>query len=350
MAVGPCVGSRPDELTVPTAGLFGCVGGDPAQRLDALSVSPLPPVPQLPPLPSTVPAGKLPHWQTDPLVHRACPVCGSERAEPFCRRPDGLVVSRCGGCGMIYLADLPTAESIRAFYVDYAKYKGITPSRRRSRLLSKLGLVPASPYLEPYLGILETTGGLQGQSLCEIGCSVGDFLIEAREAGATVSGVEWDDQAIAVLSAQGIPASHELPQGAKLDVVCAFQLLEHLSDPSEFAANVSAALKPDGRLLLALPNGGEGDEVGPCWVGFRVDLEHLNYFSVASLTRLLAQQGLWVERFWTYLPPQLPRGGTRPGFASEVGRKLRSLTSRFSAQPQWADGSYVLCVLARKCP
>lgn len=310
----------------------------------------VPSLPQLPPLPPTVGVGRLPNWRTNAMAHRPCPVCDTDQPAPVCRRPDGLIVSRCPACGMTYLADHPDDASLREFYADYAAYKGIAPARRPGGLARWLGLQPASPYLDPYVGVLEATGGLRGRALCEVGCSVGDFLLETRRAGAVVSGVEWDEQAIKVLAAEGIPATRELPTDARLDIVCAFQLLEHLADPGKFAAQVSAALAPDGRLLLALPNGGEASVIGPAWVGFRVDLEHLNYFSAAALARLLSRHGLWVERFWTYLPPQLPRQGEAPTLPVKLGRRLRAYAARFAAQPQWADGTYVLCVLARKCP
>jgi SAM-dependent methyltransferase len=247
---------------------------------------------------------------------------------------------------MIYVPDVPVASDVQCFYGSYARFKGIRPSR-----ISRLGAW-CLWWKDPHVLILENSGGLQGRTLCELGCSYGRFLQLARSRGANVSGVELDEEALRFLQGLGIPVSEELGSGRQYDVICAFQLIEHLDRPSELIRQASACLVSDGRLLLALPNGGEIERAGPAWVGFRVDLEHLNYFSLASLSGLLLQHGLYVEQFWEHQQPIIPRTRQSPAhrsrkLAQRLERPLR-LLSRLLTRPSWLEGTFVLTVLARK--
>jgi SAM-dependent methyltransferase len=278
----------------------------------------------------------------DRLVHRTCPVCGADVTEGVCVRPDRLVVVRCLECGMAYLADIPDEGDLAALYHEYDAYKQLS-SGRGSWLYRLSPLKPAEPHIE----ILLQSGGLKGRRLCEVGCAKGAFLLHARKEGASVVGVELDAASVRTLAGRGIPVEPEVQGEERFDVVCAFQLLEHLSGPGEFIRRVARALVSDGRLLLALPNGGDAERVGPNWVGYRVDLEHLNYFSVGTLARLLGMHGLHVEQFWECLQPNLPRrasGATRRG----LGRRAQEWFGGMLTPPWHRGGSFNLVVLARK--
>jgi SAM-dependent methyltransferase len=247
---------------------------------------------------------------------------------------------------MIYVPDVPVASDVQRFYGSYARFKGIRPSR-----ISRLGAWFLW-WRDPHILILENSGGLQGRTLCELGCSYGRFLQLARSRGANVSGVELDEEASRFLQSLGIPATQRLDRDRQFDVICALQLIEHLTHPSDLIKQASACLVSDGRLLLAVPNGGELERVGPAWIGFRVDLEHLNYFSLGPLSRLLLQHGLYLEHFWEHNQPIIPRTQESPArhglnLNQRLERPLRFL-SRLLVEPSWFDGTFVLTVLARK--
>jgi SAM-dependent methyltransferase len=243
---------------------------------------------------------------------------------------------------MVYLADIPDERDLSALYHDYSDYKQLS-SGRGSWLYRLSPLKPAEPHIE----ILLQSGGLRGRRLCEVGCAKGAFLVHARKEGAAVVGVELDADSVRTLTELGIAVEPEVQGEARFDVVCAFQLLEHLARPAEFIHKAARALVAGGRLLLALPNGGDAERVGPGWVGFRVDLEHLNYFSVATLARLLGMHGLFVEQFWECQQPNLPRGrsgATRVGW----GRRAQEWLSGMMTPAWHRGGSFNLVVLARK--
>jgi SAM-dependent methyltransferase len=167
----------------------------------------------------------------------------------------------------------------------------------------------------------------------------------ARACGARVRGVELDRAAQEYLASIGIETSGELNGQENADIVTALQVIEHLEDPRKFLARVSQNLVKDGRLLLSLPNGGEFEQVGAAWIGFRVDLEHFNYFSVKTLARLLQSEGLYVEHAWTHTQPQICRAGA-PRDADRLLWGLLPLSARTSRVMRC--GGFVLTVLARK--
>lgn len=295
-------------------------------------------LPVLPPLPEQVLAGKIPAWDLSDLVRRPCPACLNEDNVAVCQRPDQLIVSKCTRCEMVYLPMIPSNVQLRAFYSAYASYKAFSLPSPLYRLFTF-----NSP--SPYLRILLSTGGVQGNRICEIGCSYGHFLVLCRHRGASVFGVEWDEEAVKYLCNRKIATAAELPQHTNFDVVCAFQLIEHLADPRNFFRKVSSSLVHDGRLLLSFPNGGEIGTIGPTWLGFRVDLEHLNYFSLFSLSNLLRDCGLYVEHYWEYGQP----GVSRPQQHS-LYTKFRTLLNKVDSEgpPRFSEGRFVLSVLARK--
>jgi 2-polyprenyl-3-methyl-5-hydroxy-6-metoxy-1,4-benzoquinol methylase len=298
---------------------------------------------RLPYLPSTVNAARLPDWDLGRRVRRACPVCGGDDAEPFCRRPDDLEVVRCRACEMMYVLEVPDEAALGAFYARYAEWKGYERVAQPPRWWR----VPLDAMRDANVRILEETGGLAGRRVLEIGASYGQFLERVRWKGARVEGVELDQAARAFLTSREIVAYDQIPAGERYDVVCAFQLLEHLSDPQALAKQIAAALDRDGRLLLGVPNAAEVDVVGATWVGFRVDLEHVNYFSARTLGRLLAAHGLYVEQFWCTSQPAIGRPVESNG--SRTQRWANWLSGRvFAAGKVARDGSYNLTLLARR--
>lgn len=79
-----------------------------------------------------------------------------------------------------------------------------------------------------------------------------------------------------------------------LDVVVAWEVIEHLFDPNVFLARAHRLLRPGGLLVLSCPNvkGFDSLLLGPEWSA--IDHEHVNYFHTASLSLLLDRNGFQV--------------------------------------------------------
>ena len=247
---------------------------------------------------------------------------------------------------MLYLSEIPDSLAIAKLYEQYASFKRFAPQR-----LSWWGAKKASSK-DPYIAILKGSGGVAHRSLIEIGSSFGRFLQLARDCGAEVTGVDLDEAALSHLRALGITGLKELPNRTQVDIVCAFNLLEHLEKPGQLIAQISRSLSVDGRLLLTVPNAADYEQIGESWLGFRVDLEHLNYFSSKSLSMILARFDLFVEQVWLHKQPSISRtenSGMSDHFLTYWYRKLVGRAFKCQTTLAFASsGTFALTVLARK--
>lgn len=100
-----------------------------------------------------------------------------------------------------------------------------------------------------------------GDKVLEIGCANGDFLKHAADIGAQCMGIEMNEDAIKIckekkLNVTNKPLNKLENTEGKFDVVCAFQVLEHIPDIKEFISQAVKMLKTSGKLIFAVPNNG----------------------------------------------------------------------------------------------
>lgn len=99
-----------------------------------------------------------------------------------------------------------------------------------------------------------------GDRLLEIGSGVGHFLEQAITKKAKVTGLELNTSAVEISKGKGLDVYNEMLNahvsrvGMKYDVVCSFQVLEHIPDVRNYINDCLSALKMNGYLIFAVPN------------------------------------------------------------------------------------------------
>ena len=100
-----------------------------------------------------------------------------------------------------------------------------------------------------------------GFEILEVGCAKGEFLNKLREElRVNGTGLELNKKAIVEGRKKGVNILDETIQhhakqnGARYDIVCSFQVLEHISDVNSFIQAQIDCLKENGKLVIAVPN------------------------------------------------------------------------------------------------
>ncbi|MES2582827.1 MAG: class I SAM-dependent methyltransferase [Pseudomonadota bacterium] len=220
---------------------------------------------------------------------QACPYCGgTDRSLAYEGVQDwafGCAPGRwsywnCGNCQALYLHPRPTSASIGNAYARYYTHGGdqavsrLAAFKQRLRnahwsnrfqtsITPRLGLPRwATDWLKPWIAEpfgLRQWAQLPKGLLLDVGCGNGDKLKLAGQMGWQARGIELDASAVQAAQAQGLQieqGGYELLaryQGQADCVVCS-HVLEHVHQPLEMLGLLLASLKPQGVLLLSVPN------------------------------------------------------------------------------------------------
>ncbi len=137
---------------------------------------------------------------------------------------------------------------------------------------------------------------IQGRRILEIGCGSGYLLSLLRERGGAVVGIEPGPQGAAAFDRFGVRVIQDFFPSAEVqdlfDVIVAYGVLEHLSNPWAFLRDVRNQLAPRGVAVLAVP------DCEPYLLSGDLSClihEHWSYFTAGSLRRVVEGAGLSAE-------------------------------------------------------
>ncbi|MDQ3776866.1 MAG: class I SAM-dependent methyltransferase [Pseudomonadota bacterium] len=237
---------------------------------------------------------------------------------------------RCRGCGLGRLDPPPDDATLRALYsADYCAYDGeagqratATPSRKVKMLISEVaafagrdgGAAPAAlrrgaavvtAALEfagartvPFTTSEPFERGRDARTL-DFGCGWGWWLRSMAAQGfRDLWGYDIDQPGLPKLERAGIQVARsfaDLPKEA-FDVIRLEHVLEHIVDPVATLRQLGERLRPDGAIVIAVPNFG-------CWAARTAGLSwgnmalphHLSHFTEAALRAVASQARLRVD-------------------------------------------------------
>lgn len=246
------------------------------------------------------------HARGDTVAVR-CPACDADRPELIFKK-FGFSFQRCPACRTLYMSPRPSEASMAEYYAHSENYafwaKHIFPASepvRREKI--------HKPALDRVAGYGAKFGVKMG-TLIEIGPGFGTFSALAAASGrfSRVMAVEPVPELAAACRARGVNVVEKRVEDladevARADVVCSFEVVEHLFAPRRLIEGMHKLLVPGGLLVLSCPNG-EGFDIAMLGAGaLAVDAEHVNLFNPDSLSRLV--QGVGFEILEVQTPGRL---------------------------------------------
>jgi len=133
----------------------------------------------------------------------------------------------------------------------------------------------------------------QKGTLLDVGCGTGDFLEFSKQKGWRVVGIEPNDEARAIANKKTnnsvYKTNHLLNlENHSFDIITLWHVLEHLPNLEEHIAEFKRLLKPNGTLIIAVPNYKSYDAkiYKTYWAAFDVP-RHLWHFSKESIKILM---------------------------------------------------------------
>jgi SAM-dependent methyltransferase len=205
---------------------------------------------------------------------------------------DSFEIRRCADCGLALTWPAPPSSEMGRYYPD--AYYGDASEKR---FVGPVEGIQRALYASRARIVEDAAGGRPGRVL-DVGCGRGFLLDAFRRRGWTVEGTEMSTASsaharevlripvhVGPLEGLGLPAG-------SFDAVTLWHVLEHVTTPVALLEEIHRLLRPDGVLLVSVPNFGspEARATGPGW--FHLDVpRHLVHFTPATLDAALRDSG-----------------------------------------------------------
>ncbi len=260
--------------------------------------------------------------ETETTPGPICPILGRAttiRRSGYSTQSWQLV--ECQETGLVYLLDPPEYEEVasefawqKTFVSEKAKRRNQEPAISRvSSFLSRTKAVLFRHRDKMFSLTLPHVLGRRQISVLDVGSGHGHRIVKfcrkMKEVGIEVvpSGIEISpelakksNRVLETLGGRvlGETAINALPRFAAGTFDIAFMncYLEHESQPLEVLKRTRAILKPDGMVVIKVPNFGCFNRRvrGSRWCGFRFP-DHVNYFTPATLRRVAEEAGFEMQ-------------------------------------------------------
>ncbi len=231
-----------------------------------------------------------------------CDNCGCREEQVLFSGPDRLhglpgrfTLVRCLGCGWLRVNPRPVAEDLAKYYPeDYVAYAHAIEDEKHwwARLDRQYGVAKQARAIERYCH--------RGRIL-EVGCGTGTLLNEMKKRGWSVVGIEPNEHAANYARTRfgmeifnGTLEEYN-PEPESFDVVCAWNVVEHLPSPAQDMTRMQRALKKGGLLVMSIPNleSPERCLFGEAWLGWDLP-RHIYQIPRPALDKFLAERNMRV--------------------------------------------------------
>ena len=245
---------------------------------------------------------------TESASPRLCPLCGTtgklaylENIDPALfsdftyasrKRPEGMhfELQKCQGCNLLFTSTLPDYSELINAYCLAAFDAG---------LMSEFAARTYAREIYPHINH-------SVDSLLDVGCGHGAFMRQSLLSGVSkVFGIEPSTAAAGsggheIQNNIATCSIEEFETNEKFDLVTLFQTIEHIREPLGFMQKTRDLLSSNGLVAIACH-----DFKAPVNMMMRqkspiFDIEHLQIFSIRSITKLLEMNNFEVVKISHY--------------------------------------------------
>lgn len=235
-------------------------------------------------------------WDNTDLEEVRCFRCYVPGELRFEVPPFGVVV--CPSCGQVFVSPRLSEQGRAKLYSQPEYFEGRVYGDETKRF--DLADTLQRTWTDGRLDLIERASRRSSSKrMLEVGCAYGLFLARARERGWEVAGQEYSTTAVErVRETLGIDVRDGQLEDAgfednSFDVVCFWDVLEHVPDPGSFLATVARITRPGGVVALSCPyvSSLPARMLGTKWWTLK-PWEHIWHFTPRTLARALTEAGL----------------------------------------------------------
>ena len=240
------------------------------------------------------------------ITYQQCPCCGSTHIAPQLKAIDYTVskdlfdIWHCNDCTLRFSQNVPDEDSIGPFYqsTSYVSHSD-TQEGFINKLYHRVRNFTLNQKRKLIIDATQTTDG----NLLDVGAGTGAFSNEMNQSGWQVTGLEPDTTARQVaLNKFGLQLDEpeklfSLPANT-FDAITMWHVLEHVHNLHGYLEQYHKILKPNGRLIIAIPNytSYDAQHYNEYWAAYDVP-RHLYHFSPKSMDTLAVLKGFKIEAY-----------------------------------------------------
>ncbi len=246
----------------------------------------------------------IPNGTMNRVVIESCPLCGHPDFEQlmsctdYYKSGEQFDIYSCKHCGFRFTQAFPVASEIGVYY-EAPSYISHTDTHKG--LMNGIYHRVRSYMLRRKAKLVEQQCGKKQGRLLDVGAGTGYFATTMQQRGWQVDAIEKSADARSagntLFGLQMMPDEALFTQPiATYDVITLWHVLEHIEPLKQSCEQLKKLLKPDGILVVALPNCSSYDakHYGKEWAAYNVP-RHLWHFTPTTLATLASAMGFAVK-------------------------------------------------------
>lgn len=277
-----------------------------------------------------------------------CPICHNSEYSTVMKAVDYTVSQKvftivaCNACHFQFTNPIPDIDKIGDYYKSESY---VSHTSTKKGLINRIYHIVRNFTLKRKVKLVDTMAN--GKQILDIGAGTGHFVTALSGAGYTATGLEPDIDArtLALKSHQvelkPLEDLYNIEKESQ-DVITMWHVLEHVYHLNEDVAQIKQILKPEGTLIVAVPNrlSYDAKKYKAFWAAYDLPI-HLYHFTPQDISNLFGRFNMEVKeilpmKFDSYyvsmLSEKYKRGNIFSAFWTGLVSNVKARKGTYSSQ------------------